>query len=157
MTTFDLLHWLQDSAIGLFVRKSDHLVGAAIQVFHIVGLILLLTVVLLVTLKLFGLGLRRQSLSDITKATTPIFWLGYGFTVSSGILMFVGNAVIYAANPAFQYKMALFLVASLIQLLLFAKVLSTEILPHGFIKSAAFLSFTFWVVVGLAGRAIGFI
>ena len=157
MTTNDLLHWLQDSTIGLFVRKSDHLVGAAIQVFHIVGLILLLTVVLLVTLRLFGQGLRRQRLLEITKATTPIFWLGYGFTVSSGILMFVGNAVIYAANPAFQYKMALFTVASLIQALLFGKVLTTELLPHGFIKGAAFLSFTLWLTVGLAGRAIGFV
>jgi hypothetical protein len=157
MTTFDLLRWLQDSAIGLFIRKSDHLVGAAIQVFHIVGLILLLTVVLLVTLRLFGCGLRRQSLLEITRATTPLFWIGYGLIVSSGILMFIGNAVIYFANPAFQYKMALFMAASLIQVGLFSKVLTTKIFPYGFIKGAALLSLTLWLAVGLAGRAIGFV
>jgi hypothetical protein len=157
MTTNQLLHWFQDSWLGLFVRKSDHLVGAGIQVFHIVGLILLLTVVLLLTLRLFGFGLRKQSIAEIAEATTPIFWLGYALTVSSGFLMFIGNAVIYYGNPAFQYKMNLFALASLIQIILFTKGLQSQVIPQAIIKGAALLSFSLWLAVGLAGRAIGFV
>jgi hypothetical protein len=157
MTTNDILHWLQDNGLGLFIRKSDHLVGAAIQVFHIVGLILLLTVALLLTLRFFNSGLRRQSLNEIAKASAPIFWLGFGLTVGSGILMFIGNAVIYYANPAFQYKMSFFLLAIVLQILLFSQLLWGAILPNFVLKSAAVLSLTLWLLVGLAGRAIGFV
>jgi hypothetical protein len=157
MTTNQLLHWFQDTSLGLFVRKSDHLVGAAIQVFHIVGLILLLTVVLVLTLRLFGFGLRRQSVLELTQATAPIFWLGYGLTVSSGLLMFIGNAVIYFANPAFQYKMNLFALASLIEIILFTKGFNSQTIPQAIIKVAALFSFILWLAVGLAGRAIGFV
>jgi len=157
MTTNQLLHALQDSTLGLWVRKSDHLVGAGIQVFHIIGLILLLTATLVLTLRLFGQGLRKQLLPELALALAPLFWIGYALIVISGVLMFIGNAVIYFDNPAFQAKMIFFALATLIQLVLFAFFLDRLSRLSAWLKIAAGFGFSLWLAVGLAGRAIGFV
>ncbi|MBI4986074.1 MAG: hypothetical protein HZC24_12240 [Rhodocyclales bacterium] len=52
--TLEVLNTLQNSFIGQSVAKSNHLVGATFQVFHVLGFIVLLASVVLVNLRLLG-------------------------------------------------------------------------------------------------------
>jgi hypothetical protein len=146
---------LQDSAVAHLINNSNHLVGAAFQIVHIVGIVLLLTSVLLLSLRLLGLGLREQSLAEVEKLVRPFFWWGLAAAVISGSLFFVSTATIYATKSALQIKLVLLVLAILLQFGVVRRLVAhpgSRALAAG----GAVASLTLWFGVGLAGRAIGF-
>jgi hypothetical protein len=146
---------LQSSPVGHLINGSDHLVGAAVQVVHIGGIVALLTAVLLVALRLLGLGLKQQSLAEVEKLARPFLWGGLAATVVSGTLFFISTAVIYATKEALQIKIVLLVLALLLQFGLIKRLVAhpaSKALSTG----AAVASLVLWFSVGLAGRAIGF-
>lgn len=155
--TLDLLNSLQHSFVGQAIAKSDHLVGATSQVFHVLGFIVLLAAVALTNLRLLGVGLRAQSAKQIAGAVDPLIWLGFAFAVLSGIAMFFSAVELYYFNRAFQLKIVLLLTAVVLQITLFRKVTASETPNPALAKISALLSFALWFGVGLAGRTIGFI
>jgi hypothetical protein len=146
---------LQSSAVGHIISGSNHLVGAAFQVVHIVGIVLLLTAVLLVGLRLLGLGLREQTLAEVEKLARPFLWLGLAATVISGSLFFISTAVIYATKTALQIKLVLLVLAILLQFGLIRRLVANPA-SRAVATAGAVASLTLWLGVGLAGRAIGF-
>lgn len=151
----NFLESLQSSPVGQLIGGTDHLVGAAFQFIHIVGLVLLLTGVLLVALRLLGLGLKQQSLAEVAQMARPFLWWGLAAAVISGGLMFASTAVIYVTKEALQLKLVLLVLAVLLQLGLIRRLVSH---PAGkaLATSGALASLVLWFGVGLAGRAIGF-
>ena len=150
-----ILESLQDSALAHLINHSNHLVGAAFQIVHIVGIVLLLTSVLLLALRLLGLGLNQQSLAEVEKLTRPFFWWGLAATVLSGSLFFVSTATIYATKSALHIKLVLLVLAVLLQFGVVRRLVAqpgSKALAAG----TAVASLTLWFGVGLAGRAIGF-
>lgn len=157
MSTQSLFQSLQNSALGSSIGKLDPLVGAFSQLFHITGLLLILTAIVLVNLRLLGVGLRNQSLPQLVKATTPLVWYGFGLLALSGIFIFLPSAAIYYPNPAFWAKFLLLALALLIQFTLYRKVTSVEYPKRKLAIATAIISLTLWFGVAFAGRAIGFI
>lgn len=49
MSTHDILTWIQDSALAHAISKTDHLVGAGLQVVHVMGLVALLASLVLIS------------------------------------------------------------------------------------------------------------
>jgi hypothetical protein len=146
---------LQGSTVGHLISGSNHLVGAAVQVVHIVGIVLLLTAVLLVALRLLGLGLREQSLQEVEQLARPFLWAGLAATIISGTLFFISTAVIYATKEALQIKIVLLLLALLLQFSLVRKLVANPA-NKALATGGAVASLALWFGVGLAGRAIGF-
>jgi hypothetical protein len=146
---------LQNSPVGHIISGSDHLVGAAIQIVHIGGIVALLTAVLLVALRLLGLGLKQQSLAEVEKLARPFLWWGLAATVVSGTLFFISTAVIYATKEALQIKIVLLVLALLLQFGLIRRLVAHPA-SKALTTSAAVASLVLWFSVGLAGRAIGF-
>jgi hypothetical protein len=146
---------LQSSAVGQLISGSDHLVGAAVQTVHIGGIIALLTAVLLVALRLLGLGLQQQSLAEVEKLARPFLWFGLVATVVSGSLFFISTAVIYATKEALQIKLVLLVLAVILQFGLVRRLVAHPA-SKTLSTSAAVASLVLWFGVGLAGRAIGF-
>jgi hypothetical protein len=156
-TTLDVLNTLQHSFIGQSVAKSDHLVGATFQVFHVLGFVVLLASVVLVNLRLLGYGLRGQSAQQIASETNRLIWLGFGFAVVSGTAMFFSAVELYYYNPAFKLKLVTLILAAILQLTFFRKVAATENPNPVLAKVSVALSIVLWFGVGLAGRAIGYV
>src|SRR6202043_862045 len=75
------------------------------ECFHIVGFALSLGTVVLVDLRLLGLGMRNQSTAQLVKDTAPLQLIRLGLMVISGLLIFSSNPVFYVGNGAFQVKM----------------------------------------------------
>lgn len=155
--TLEVLNVLQNSFIGQSVAKSNHLVGATFQVFHVLGFIALLASVALVNLRLLGYGLRAQTAPQIARETNLLVWLGFGFAVLSGIGMFFSAVELYYFNPAFKLKLLLLAIATVLQLTLFRKVALAENPSPALAKVSVLLSLVLWFGVGLAGRAIGYV
>ena len=149
--------WLQNHGIGLFLRKSDPLFGVVLQNFHILGLVTLLAAVLLIDLRLLGLGLVNRPAPELARRLRPLFWLGAATVAASGVLMFVSDAVRYSGNDALLVKLALLPVALAFQLAVVGGA-GTQARPRSLAAIAASAGSLFlWVSVGLAGRAIGFL
>ncbi len=157
MSTAEVLTSLQNSALGHAIAKSDHLVGAAAQVFHVLGFVVLLAAVVLINLRLSGVALQGQSIPNVAREPLRLVWLGLALAVISGILMFVSAPLLYYANPAFVAKIWLLGAAVLLQVTLYRRVVASERPGRLLSRIAVLLSILLWFGVGVTGRAIGYI
>ena len=157
MTTQELFQTVQNSDIAIALGQAHIFFGILAQLFHISGLILLLTSILLVNLRLLGVGLTHFSTPELAKYTKPFVLTGLVFLVISGLFMLVPSAALYEPNPAFWLKLKLFAVALVIQFTLY-RVVTTATTPNRLLAIiTAIISLLLWFSVGLAGRAIGFV
>ncbi len=152
-----VFHWLYQTPAVYFLRESDHRVIEIVEVFHVLGLLLLLTGVLLINLRLLGVGLRRQSLLQVAQTARPLVWIGLALAVATGLTIFLSALLKYDANGAFWPKMTLLVLAVIVQFTLLNKVTQVATPNPVLAKGTAVLSLTLWFSVGLAGRAIGFV
>jgi hypothetical protein len=157
MTTAEVLTALQNSAVAHAVSKSNHMVGASLQIMHVLGFILLLASIVLISLRLLGLAFAQQPISKVGRDATRLIWIGLVLTVVSGTLMFVSSPRMYYYNPAFELKMLLLVAAVLVQVLLLRRVSASDLPTPALARMTVALSLASWFGVGLAGRIIGFI
>ncbi len=71
MTTIEVLQAIQDSPVAHAVSKSNHLVGAGLQIVHVLGFILLLSALVMLSLRLVGLALKQQPLASVARRRHP--------------------------------------------------------------------------------------
>lgn len=155
--TLELLNTIQHSAVGSAVAKSDHLVGATAQIFHVLGFIVLLAAVVLTNLRLLGFGLKDRTPQQLAQESNKLVWIGLASAVLSGIVMFFSAVELYYFNPAFQLKILVLILAIALQIVWFRKVLRNQTLDFALARTSAVLSLSLWFGVGIAGRAIGFV
>jgi hypothetical protein len=157
MSTFEVLTWIQDSALAHAISKTDHLVGAGLQIIHVMGLVALLASLVLIGLHVLGLAFKQQPTPEIARESTRLVWLGLFLTALSGTLMFIATPKLYFYNPAFQLKMGLLFVAIVVQLALFRRTAANESSTPTFARMSVGFSLAAWFSVAMAGRMIGFI
>jgi SNF family Na+-dependent transporter len=157
MSRHEFLHWLQETAVARWVSTSNHLVGAGLQVVHIFGFLMLMTAVLLISLRLLGLVLRQQPVTLVSREAGKFIWVGLALAVLSGILMFLTTPQRYVDNHAFVLKMALLVVAVLLQSLLFQRVARNDSASVVLARSTAIVTLAAWLAIAGAGRFIGFL
>lgn len=156
MSLTAVLEALQDSALAHAVSKSNHLVGAGLQVIHIFGIVLLLGALLLANLRLLGWVLPDTPLQVVTRETRRFFRIGIALAAVSGTLIFIATAELYGVKWMFWLKMALLVAAVAAHVLLLSRVLRQENPSRAAARQAAVLSLVLWFGVGFAGRMIGF-
>src|SRR3989442_1414576 len=104
MSLLDLFQLFEHSAIGETIRNSVWLFPM-IEAFHLVGLGLTAGAVLIVDLRLLGLGLRNHPVSQVAKDAEP--WLLGSITLMfmSGFPLFLSEATKCYYSFAFWIKM----------------------------------------------------
>ena len=157
MTTQELLTAIQNSPVAHAISKTDHMVGAVLQILHVLGLILFLASIVLIALRAIGWALADQSIAEVAKSTSKLMWLGLGMTALSGTLMFVATPKLYFYNTAFGLKMGLMLFAIVVQATLFRRVANDASASPAFARTSVALCVTCWFGVAMAGRMIGFV
>jgi hypothetical protein len=155
MSLINVFHWFEATGIGTFGRRSAYFFPA-VEVVHLLGLTLLLGTVLALNLKLLGAIMPRQSTAMITRATTPLLLIGASLALTSGLLLFLSEAVKCYYNAAFWYKMGLLALAILFQVIANRRVVSIGVTMITR-RSLATLSLILWFGVAVAGRAIAFV
>ncbi len=108
------------------------------------GLALLVGTITLVDLRTLGLGMRRQTVSELAAQLAPWTRAGLVVMLTTGAVLFSADVTRYDHNPAFRMKMVF---------LLLALVSHFTIHRHAG-KLAAILSLTLWTCVVIGGRGI---
>lgn len=157
MTFVQILGWLQDSYLITQLRGANHLVIEVTEVLHVMGLVSFLAALVLVNLRLLGIGLRSEPPRLIAAAVAPLLWGGLTLTVLTGTTLFLSGPVRYFYNSAFVPKMIFLALALLVQVTLYRKVTRTENVAPWLAGGSAVLSLSLWFGVGLFGRAIGYV
>lgn len=156
MSTLELFKSIQTSELSKLMGSQDHLICAAAQLVHIVGLLLVLSSIVLVSLRLLGL-LDKLSLPRLAQATTRLIWSGLGLLAVSGIFIFAPAATNYYPNTFFWAKFILLALAILLHITLYRKITQSETPNPVASKITAVLALTLWFSVAFAGRFIGFL
>ena len=157
MSLLPFFTWCEQSAIGEAIRNSQWLFPV-IESVHLLALVLIAGAVLVVDMRLFGLGLRRQPVAELAQDAQR--WLIGGLIVmlTTGILLFLAEAIKCYYSPAFAVKMTSLLLAVIFTFTVRRKVALADEYRVSSLSSrlVAVVSVALWSGVGMAGRWIGF-
>ena len=119
------------------------------EMFHLLGLAGLGGGILIIDLRVLGLGLMSRSPAQLVRELQPYLVACLCTSLVSGLLLLAAEPIRYYYNPAFRIKM-LFLLSAV----LFSAFIQRPLLQR---RVTAVISLVLWLGVGLAGRAIGVI
>ena len=157
MSLLPFFTWCEKSAIGEAIRNSQWLFPV-IESVHLLALVLIAGAILVVDMRLFGLGLRRQPVAQLARDAQP--WLIGGLMVMlpTGILLFLAEAIKCYYSPAFAVKMTSLLLALVFTFTVRRKVALADEGRMGpfWSRLVAVVSVALWSGVGIGGRWIGF-
>lgn len=129
---------------------------------HTLGIVLVAGTIMLVDLRLLGLGLKRALVSDVVSRIVPWTLWGFGFMLLTGLCLFSTEAVKLYDSPAFRIKMLLLLLAGLNALIFHRTVYrqaaewdGAPVAPPR-ARMAGLLSLILWIGIIAAGRAIAY-
>src|SRR5437764_11347465 len=104
MSLLPFFQWCYQTSIGEAVRESTWLFPL-IEAFHLVGLGLTAGAVLIVDLRLLGLGLSRQPVAELSSDAQPWLIGSLALMFVSGTLLFLSESIKCYYNYAFWVKM----------------------------------------------------
>ncbi len=112
MELLPVFQWFEATAIGTTIRESLWMFPM-IQCGHLLALAMLGGAVLVVDLRLLGLGLRSVTVAELAQAVHP--WLVGSLVtiIGTGVLMFLSEAMKCFYSPPYWYKMGLLVVATI--------------------------------------------
>ena len=158
-TVAELLQGLENASLPAAIRESAWLYPA-LEIVHIVGIVLLVGAAFLFDLRLLGLS-PKIPVPDLADHVLPWSRRGLYLIIPSGILLFSTNAVALAADPVFHLKLILLLVgilnAGLFHLFIFPSVSGWQHkgIPQA-AKAGATCSILVWLMVIACGRLLAY-
>jgi hypothetical protein len=157
MSLLGFFHWCEQSGIGNAIRQSSWLFPV-IEAIHLLGLGVIGGAVLVVDLRLLGLGLRRQSTAELARDAQPWLIGSLLLMMTTGGLLFLSESIKLYYHDAFWFKMASLFLAIVFTFTIQRKVIlagETRMRPV-WSKVVALVSILLWSGVGIGGRWIGF-
>ena len=157
MSLLAFFQWCEQSGIGETIRRSSWLFPV-IEAIHLLGLGVIGGAVLVVDLRLLGLGLRRQSAAQLTRDAQPWLVGSLILMIITGGLLFLSEAIKCYYHDAFWFKMSCLFLAIVFTFTIQRKVTMTEETRRSAVWSrvVAVVSVLLWAGVGVGGRWIGF-
>lgn len=157
MSLFGFFEWLQYSSLLVAMRSSPWFFPIIASI-HLMGLALIGGAVLVVDLRLLGLGLWRQPVAQVARDAERWLLVSLVVLLPTGILQFMCFAATkYYYLTAFWVKMAALPLALVFTFAVRRKVAmadETRISPV-WRKLVAVVSLSLWCSVAIAGRLIG--
>jgi hypothetical protein len=156
VTLLPLFEWCEATAIGSAIRNSAWLFPV-IESIHLLALATIGGALLLVDLRLLGLGLRAQPVRQLARDAQPWLIGSLLVMISTGIPLFLSESIKCYYNPAFWVKMTALPLAILFTFTVRRKVTTAhETRGVHANRLVALVSLTLWFGVAAAGRWIGF-
>ncbi len=158
MSLLSLLHRCSHWAPIVFIRENDYGMPA-VQSVHLMGLTVLLATILVLDLRLAGVGMKGLSLTYLARQLKPWMMGAVTLMILTGTLMFLVNPDKYLASTPFRVKMTLLCLAMLFHFAVVRRFTASEsgLRPRLVTVIVACLSLILWFGVGWAGRAIAFV
>jgi hypothetical protein len=146
--------WCGATWLGTTVRDTVW-AFPLIETFHLLALAVLLGTVLIVNLRVFGLGRRYYaSAAQIGRELEPWMLASVGVLIASGIPMFLSETDKCYESYSFPIKITLIVIGIVYQVTVQRRWIVRD---DGKAKIAACLSILVWTTVGLAGKGIPYV
>lgn len=156
-----LAQWLESTVLSQEIQKALWLIPL-LQTIHIIAIAMVLSSVLMVELRILGLG-TSLTMTQTSARYVPWLWTGLSLLAVTGSALIIGEPKRALPNPAFQIKM-LILATAVAPVLAFQTSLRRNIafweghsperrLTGGF----AVVVFLLWCAVAVAGRWIAYL
>jgi len=150
--------WLEASPLGEQMRSSM-LLYPAINLAHLLGLILLLGSMVLLDLRLLGVG-RDLGLPGVSRLLTPLAGGGLVLLLASGLCLFAADAGPLVSDRLFQLKLLL-ITLGIGNALLFRHAWSHRLntwdgAPPVLGRLQAWMSLLIWLLVMSLGRLLAY-
>ena len=157
MSLLPFFQWCYQTAVGEAIRESLWLFPL-IEAFHLVGLGLTAGAVLIVDLRLLGVGLSRQPVEQLAAAVEPWLLGSVALMFASGIPLFLSESMKCYYSFAFWVKMTSLFLVLLYTFTLRRRVTGTDLVTNRplLARSLAVISLSLWFGVAWGGRWIGF-
>jgi hypothetical protein len=156
MTWLPFFQWCEDTAIGTAIRGSQW-AFPVIESFHLVAFAVLGGTVLIVDLRLMGSGLRRQAAGELAREMQPWLLGSLAMMATTGVLLFLSEAVKCYYSYPFWVKMTSLLLAIVFTFTVRRRVLDANPESVGrWSTLVAIISLVLWGGVAWGGRWIGF-
>ena len=151
------VEWIEASAMGTAIRESTW-AFAFIESIHLLALSVIGGAVLVVDLRLLGLGLRKHPVAELARDAWKWQNLALIVLIITGIGLFSSEALKCYYSTPFWVKMT-----TLVAAVFFSWVVRRRVIfaADGAVspmatRTVALLSVSLWFVVAAAGRWIGF-
>lgn len=149
---------LEASPFAAWMRGAGSAYAVA-NLVHLLGLTLLLGSMLMLDLRLLGVG-RRLPLQEVSRLLTPLALAGLAVQACSGFALFAADAVPLSASGAFRFKLAMIAIAlanaALFRALWSGSLSAWDAAPPLAGRLQAALSLSLWLAVAAAGRLIAY-
>jgi hypothetical protein len=157
MSVLELFKMIEASSLGVALRDSYWLFPAVESV-HLLGLAVIGGAVLLVDMRMLGVGLTHTPIATLWRDVRPYLRWSLIVMLLTGYALFASEATKCYDHDAFWFKMGSLLLAILFTYIVKAKVASQEDgkVSPGALKAVAIVSILLWTGVGIGGRWIGF-
>jgi hypothetical protein len=157
MSLLDFCHWIQFSP-PLVAMRSSWWLFPVIATIHLMGLSLIGGAVLVVDLRLLGLGLRRQPAAEVAREAEPWLLRGILVMVCTGIPLFMCFATKYYYLTFFWVKMGSLILVLLLTFSIRRRLVMADEAQRSpaLSRLVAVVSLALWTTVATGGRWIGF-
>ncbi len=157
MDLLAFVNWVEATAFGTWIRETTW-AFAVIESVHLLALSVIGGAVLIVDLRLLGLGLKKHAVSELARDAMRWQNVSYVVLLLTGIGLFASEALKCYYSTPFWFKMITLLMATIFTYTIRRKVVFA---PEGRFSPAiagtvAVVSMTLWTCVGAGGRWIGF-
>ena len=154
--------WLAATPLSQTIQTVEWIIPA-VQTVHILAVAAVMSSVLMIDLRLLGLGSRDQSVAAVMRRFLPFIWWPLPILLATGATLIIAEPARALENPVFILKMGLLLAAAGITLACQVPLRSDGAfweLSAGRRLSArliASLSLPLWVGIIFAGRWIAYV
>ena len=148
--------WCGNTWLGMAVRNTTW-AFPVIETFHLLALAILLGTVLIVNLRVFGLGRRYAPAAQLARQFEPWLLAALGVLIASGIPMAFSEPSKCFESVSFPIKMGLIILGIASQFTIQRRWVIRGDAGGGKAKLAAILSILIWTLVGAAGKGIPYV
>jgi hypothetical protein len=156
-----ICQWIHHTSLSVSIRESIW-VYPILDVLHCVGILLVAGTIVVVDLRLLGLGLRRLAVSSVVSQVLPCTLAGFTFMAATGLLLAWSEPLRLYKSVFFPWKLAFLAMAGLNALVFHWGIYrrvdawdSGSITPAR-ARIAGAVSIISWIGVIAAGRAVGY-
>ena len=154
---WEFAKWSEATSLGVAVRNSQY-AFPIIEFFHLAALAFIGGAILIVDMRLLGIGLRKTPVAALARDAQPWVTGSLIVMILSGIALYTSEATKCYASTAFWIK-----ISALIVVMIFTYTVRRNIaladerrVSAAAQKAVAIVSVSLWFAVAWGGRWIGF-
>jgi hypothetical protein len=157
MSLLPFFEWCYRSTVGTGIRGSTWLFPV-IEAVHLLGLGLTAGAVLIVNLRLLGIGLSKQPVAQVYGAAEPWLIGGVILMFASGFPLFLSESIKCYYSFAFWVKMTSLFLVLVFTFTFYRRVTRMDLISDRtrLARWTAIISLVLWFGVAWGGRWIGF-